>query len=83
MTIYDLRRIEGEEKERFHSCLRSLTKEGSSYEVKVTHFKRNGQAVDVELRVKTIELMNTQLFLVIAIDVTKKEKRGKQKLRQE
>jgi len=78
MTVYDLRRLEGEEKERFHSCLRSFTRGGSSYEGKTTHYKRNGQAVDVELRVKTIELMNRQLFLVIAIDVTRKEKRERE-----
>jgi PAS domain S-box-containing protein len=78
MTIYDLRRLEGEEKERFYSRLRSYTKGGSSYEGEATHYKRNGQAIDVELRFKTIELMNRELFLVIAIDVTKREKRERE-----
>jgi len=78
MTIYDLRRLEGEEKGRLYSWFRSFARGGSSYEGKTTHYKRNGQAVDVELKVKTIELMNRQLFLVIAIDVTKKEKRERE-----
>jgi PAS domain S-box-containing protein len=78
MTIYELRRLEGEEKECFHSWLRSFTRSNSSYEVKTTHYKRNGQAIDVELRFKAIELMNRELFLVIAIDVTKKEKRDRE-----
>jgi PAS domain S-box-containing protein len=78
MTVYDLRRLDGEEKERFYSWLRSFTKGDFPYEGKATHYKRNGQAINVELRFKTIELMNRELFLVIAIDVTKKEKRERE-----
>jgi PAS domain S-box-containing protein len=78
MTIYDLRRLEGEEREHLYSRLRSFTRGGSSYEGEARHYKRNGQAIDVELRFKTIELMNRELFLVIAIDVTKREKRERE-----
>ena len=78
MTIYDLRRLEGDEKERFHSWFASFTKGDSAYEGKTTHYKRNGQAVEVELRFKSIELMNRKMLLVIAIDVTKKEKRERE-----
>jgi PAS domain S-box-containing protein len=74
MTIYDLRRLEGEEKERFHSWFTLFTRGDSAYEGKTTHYKRNGQAIDVELRFKSIELKNRKMLLVIAIDVTKKEK---------
>jgi PAS domain S-box-containing protein len=78
MTIYDLRRLEGEEKERFYSWLNSYNRADFSYEGRTIHYKKNGQAVDVELRVKAIELMRKQLFLVIAIDVTRKEKRERE-----
>lgn len=78
MTIYELRKVEGEEKERFHSWLRSFIKGDSSYEGRATHYKRNGQAIDVELRFKSIELMSRKMLLVIAIDVTKKEKRERE-----
>ena len=77
MTIYDLRKLEGDEKERFHSFT-SFTKGDSAYEEKTTHYKRNGQAIDVELRFKSIELVNRKMLLVIAIDVTKKEKRERE-----
>jgi PAS domain S-box-containing protein len=77
LTVHDLRRLEGEEKERFYSWLRSFTK-GGSYEAKATHYKRNGEVLNVELRIRTIELMSRELFLVIAIDVTKKERRERE-----
>jgi PAS domain S-box-containing protein len=78
MTIYDLRRLEGEEKLRFHSWFTSFTKGDVAYEGKTTHYKRNGQPIDVELRLKPIELANRKMLLVIAIDVTKKEKRERE-----
>jgi PAS domain S-box-containing protein len=78
MTIYDLRRTEGEEKERFHSCLGSLRNGGSSYEAKTRHYKKSGQPVDVEVSIKAIELMNREMYLVVAIDVTKKEQRERE-----
>ena len=78
MTIYDLRRLEGEEKLRFHSWFTSFTKGDAAYEGKTRHYKKNGQAIDVELRLKPIELANRKMLLVIAIDVTKKEKRERE-----
>jgi PAS domain S-box-containing protein len=78
MTIYDLRRLQGEEKLRFHSWFISFTKGDAAYEGKTRHYKRNGQAIDVELRLKPIELANRKMLLVIAIDVTKKEKRERE-----
>lgn len=77
MTIYDLRALEGEEKDRFHSWLVPFTN-GSSYEAKTKHYKKNGQVIDVELKFKTVELMKRELYLVVAIDVTKKEKRERE-----
>jgi PAS domain S-box-containing protein len=78
MTIYDLRRLGGEEIERFQSWLAPFTKIGSSFEAKTRHYKKNGKSLEVELRFKRIELMNREMFLVIAIDVTKKEKRERE-----
>jgi len=78
MNIYELRKLQGEDKERFNSWLRTFPKGQSSFEAKTIHYKKNGQPLDVELKFKTIEFMSRELFLVMAIDVTKKEKRERE-----
>jgi PAS domain S-box-containing protein len=78
MSIYDLRKPGREEREQFDSWIAPFKKVGSSFETRTIHYKKNGQQIEIELRFKAIELMGRQLFLVVAIDVTKKEKRERE-----
>jgi PAS domain S-box-containing protein len=78
MSIYDLRTPGKEEREQFDNWITPFKKLGSSFETRTVHYKKSGQQIEIELRFKAIELMGRQLFLVVAIDVTKKEKRERE-----
>jgi PAS domain S-box-containing protein len=78
MSIYDLAKPGIEGKEQFDNWITPFKKVGSSFETRAMHYKKNGRQIEAELRFKAIELMGKQLFLVIAIDVTKKEKRERE-----
>jgi PAS domain S-box-containing protein len=78
MRIYDLGKPASDERDQFDSWLVPFKKVGSSFETRTIHYKKTGQQIEIELRFKAIELMGRQLFLVIAIDVTKKEKRERE-----
>jgi len=78
MRIYDLRKPAREEREQFDNWISHFKKIGSSFETRTTHCKKSGQPIEIELRFKAIELMGKELFLAVAIDVTKKEKRERE-----
>jgi PAS domain S-box-containing protein len=78
MTIYNLRRLGMEESEAFEAWILPFKRIGSSFETKTRHYKKSGRQMEVELRFKTVELMGKHMFLVVAIDVTKKERRERE-----
>jgi PAS domain S-box-containing protein len=78
MNIYDVTKTTIEEREQFDNWIKPFKKVGSSFETRAIHYKKSGRQIEIELRFKGIELMGRQLFLIVAIDVTKKEKRERE-----
>jgi len=78
MSIYDLLKPGREEKEQFDNWISPFKKVGSTFEARTIHYKKSGQQIEIELRFKAVELIGRQLFLIVALDVTKKEKRERE-----
>lgn len=71
MTIFKLRYVQ--ERELLKKITDSLSGEGNIFEGKAVHYKKNGEAMHVEITSHTIVLENKKVFLVTINDVTEKE----------
>lgn len=77
LTPFVLRRINGKEKESFKLKMQPHLQPGNPFMEKARHYKKNGEAVDVEIISNTIFLREKKLTLVTINNITEKEKLDK------
>ncbi|HET7898567.1 MAG TPA: PAS domain S-box protein, partial [Flavisolibacter sp.] len=78
MTVFDLRKADGKEAEAIRAMVGETAKTGASLSTSARHYRKSGEGIDVELSVTMVDLNARRVFLVIAKNVTEKNKQERE-----